>query len=275
MPAACFPGPDASFPPLPGGVAAGAGGAGCASGCALRGGRAGRGDGGSGGVRARGAAAPGLRGLALVGGTGPEPEAPHAGGLRADRRRGGGPGPARRGDALAARAGAGGDGPGDLPKPGDGAGDAGGGRSGGAAVGLRREAGRGGSRAGRAGGRAPPHGVRGVEDVHQAQDPRPSQRCGVMAKPLQRTASNEAGHRRIEIVHESLLTHWPRLVRWRTQDADGAQLRDQLRQAAHLWDERGRPDDLLWTGTSYLDYRAGGLATRAGCRLSKRSSRSR
>ena len=65
-----------------------------------------------------------------------------------------------------------------------------------------------------------------------------------------------AAHRRIEIVHESLLTHWPRLVRWRTQDADGAQLRDQLRQAAHLWDERGRRDDLLWRGTSYLDYRA-------------------
>jgi DNA-binding winged helix-turn-helix (wHTH) protein/WD40 repeat protein len=64
------------------------------------------------------------------------------------------------------------------------------------------------------------------------------------------------GHRRVEIVHESLLTHWPRLVRWRTQDADGAQLRDQLRQAAHLWDERGRPDDLLWTGASLLDYRA-------------------
>jgi WD40 repeat protein/DNA-binding winged helix-turn-helix (wHTH) protein len=65
-----------------------------------------------------------------------------------------------------------------------------------------------------------------------------------------------AGHRRIEIVHESLLTHWPRLLRWRTQDADGAQLRDQLRQTAHLWAERGRPDDLLWTGTSYLDYGA-------------------
>ena len=53
-------------------------------------------------------------------------------------------------------------------------------------------------------------------------------------------ARNDAGHRRVEIVHESLLTHWPRLARWRTQDADGAQLRDQLRQAAHLWDERGR-----------------------------------
>jgi WD40 repeat protein len=65
-----------------------------------------------------------------------------------------------------------------------------------------------------------------------------------------------ASHRRIEVVHESLLTEWPRLVRWRTQDADGAQLRDQLRQTARLWDERGRPEDLLWTGASYLDYRA-------------------
>ena len=48
---------------------------------------------------------------------------------------------------------------------------------------------------------------------------------------------------------------WPRLVRWQTQDADGAQLRDQLRQAAHLWEERGKADDLLWTGTSYREYR--------------------
>ena len=65
---------------------------------------------------------------------------------------------------------------------------------------------------------------------------------------------DDAGHRRIEIVHESLLTSWPRLVRWQTQDQDGAQLRDQLRQAARLWDERGRPEDLLWTGTSFREY---------------------
>jgi serine/threonine protein kinase/WD40 repeat protein len=60
--------------------------------------------------------------------------------------------------------------------------------------------------------------------------------------------------RRIEIIHESLLTAWPRLVRWRGQDAEGAQLRDQLRQAAHLWEERGRPADLLWTETSYREF---------------------
>ncbi len=46
--------------------------------------------------------------------------------------------------------------------------------------------------------------------------------------------------RRVEIIHESLLANWPRLVRWQTQDADAAQLRDQLRQAARTWDEHDR-----------------------------------
>jgi WD40 repeat protein/DNA-binding winged helix-turn-helix (wHTH) protein len=59
---------------------------------------------------------------------------------------------------------------------------------------------------------------------------------------------------RIEIVHESLLEAWPRLVRWQAQDEDGAVLRDQLKQAAHLWNQKGRPDDLLWTGTSEREF---------------------
>ena len=62
--------------------------------------------------------------------------------------------------------------------------------------------------------------------------------------------------RRVEIIHESLLANWPRLVRWQTQDADGAQLRDQLRQAARTWEEHGARDDLLWTGTAYREYPA-------------------
>ncbi len=64
---------------------------------------------------------------------------------------------------------------------------------------------------------------------------------------------NGVGHR-VEIVHESLLAAWPRLVRWRSEDVEGARLRDQLRQAARLWDERGRPADLLWTGSSFQEY---------------------
>ena len=46
----------------------------------------------------------------------------------------------------------------------------------------------------------------------------------------------------------------PDSSRWRTQDADGAELRQQLRQAARLWNDRGRSDDLLWSGTSYRDF---------------------
>jgi WD40 repeat protein len=60
--------------------------------------------------------------------------------------------------------------------------------------------------------------------------------------------------RRVEIIHESLLANWPRLVRWRTQDQEGAQLRDELRQAARAWGEHGRHDDRLWTGTAYREF---------------------
>ena len=66
--------------------------------------------------------------------------------------------------------------------------------------------------------------------------------------------SESATGQRVEIIHESLLASWPRLVRWRTQDADQTQLRDQLRQVAQVWEERGRADDLLWTGTSFREY---------------------
>jgi len=65
---------------------------------------------------------------------------------------------------------------------------------------------------------------------------------------------NREPTRRVEIIHESLLANWPRLVRWQTQDADAAQLRDQLRQAARTWDEHERSDDLLWTGSAYREF---------------------
>ncbi len=60
--------------------------------------------------------------------------------------------------------------------------------------------------------------------------------------------------RRVEIIHESLLANWPRLVRWQTQDQEGAQLREELRQAARAWDEHDRSDDRLWAGSAYREY---------------------
>ncbi|MGD8897009.1 MAG: protein kinase, partial [Acidobacteriota bacterium] len=64
----------------------------------------------------------------------------------------------------------------------------------------------------------------------------------------------EPSHHRIEVVHESLLKAWPRLVRWQAQDEEGALLRDQLKQAAHLWEEKGRTPDLLWSGTAFREF---------------------
>jgi WD40 repeat protein/DNA-binding winged helix-turn-helix (wHTH) protein len=73
---------------------------------------------------------------------------------------------------------------------------------------------------------------------------------GVLAKLIDARLLTSAGGE-VEIIHESLLSVWPRLVRWRAQDAEGAVLRDQLRQAARLWEEKRRPSELLWTGTAY------------------------
>ncbi len=65
---------------------------------------------------------------------------------------------------------------------------------------------------------------------------------------------DEAPTRRVEIIHESLLANWPRLVGWQTQDADSSRLRDELRQAARTWEEHDRSDDLLWTGSAYREF---------------------
>ena len=118
----------------------------------------------------------------------------------------------------------------DLPQPGDRAGDAGGGRARGAAVGLP----------GAAGGRG---GAAGADRRAAADD----------ATRWRGGRASRAAHR-VEVVHESLLKAWPRLVRWQAQDEEGAVLRDQLKQAAHLWEEKGRTNDLLWTGTAFQEF---------------------
>jgi WD40 repeat protein len=63
-----------------------------------------------------------------------------------------------------------------------------------------------------------------------------------------------AGAQRVEAIHESLISNWPRLVGWRTQDADAARLRDELRRAASQWHEHGRTDDRLWSGAAFKEF---------------------
>ena len=52
----------------------------------------------------------------------------------------------------------------------------------------------------------------------------------------------------VEIVHESLITSWPTLRRWREESAEDSAFVEQLRAAAKQWEQRGRPAGLLWRG---------------------------
>jgi WD40 repeat protein/serine/threonine protein kinase len=63
----------------------------------------------------------------------------------------------------------------------------------------------------------------------------------------------------IELVHEALVTEWPRLRAWLDDDRADARLRHELREAARAWDARARPRGMLWRGdaVSELDRRLG------------------
>ena len=67
-------------------------------------------------------------------------------------------------------------------------------------------------------------------------------------------SESATGEERIEVIHEALLSAWPRLVEWRREDAEGARLRDQLRAAARQWQERGRPRGMLWRDETLAEY---------------------
>jgi WD40 repeat protein len=64
-----------------------------------------------------------------------------------------------------------------------------------------------------------------------------------------------ASEERIGLVHEALITAWPRFVDHRRENAEGTRLRDQLADAARQWDERGRPRGLLWRDEALAEYK--------------------
>jgi hypothetical protein len=52
----------------------------------------------------------------------------------------------------------------------------------------------------------------------------------------------------VEIVHESLITSWPTLRRWREESVEDSAFLEQLRNASRQWESKGRPAGLLWRG---------------------------
>jgi hypothetical protein len=57
----------------------------------------------------------------------------------------------------------------------------------------------------------------------------------------------------IELVHECLALRWPRLVRWRSEDAADRAVLSDLRAAARRWREHAGRRDLLWRGAAVAD----------------------
>lgn len=72
-------------------------------------------------------------------------------------------------------------------------------------------------------------------------------------------SADDAG---VEVAHEALLTHWPRLTGWLAEDEQGRALRRHLTPAAVEWDGVGRPDAELYRGA-----RLAGALDWAGDRL--------
>jgi len=52
----------------------------------------------------------------------------------------------------------------------------------------------------------------------------------------------------VDIAHEALISHWPRLREWLTEDRDGLRTQRQLTEAAEIWDSLNRDDGALYRG---------------------------
>jgi hypothetical protein len=86
----------------------------------------------------------------------------------------------------------------------------------------------------------------------------------------------------VEIIHESLLSSWPRLVRWQHEDEGGALLRDQLRQGRKPGTTAGAPTISCGPERPIVSSLSGASATpvvslrpRKRSRVRQRSSRER
>lgn len=66
---------------------------------------------------------------------------------------------------------------------------------------------------------------------------------------LTQTRLITVGHDSVEIAHEALIQHWPRLRSWLTDDRDDHRLHRQLTDAATEWERHGRDQSLLYRGT--------------------------
>lgn len=65
---------------------------------------------------------------------------------------------------------------------------------------------------------------------------------------LTRARLTTLGHNSVEIAHEALIRHWPRLRDWLTEDRETHRIHRQLTEAAIEWERQQRDEGLLYRG---------------------------
>jgi hypothetical protein len=90
-----------------------------------------------------------------------------------------------------------------------------------------------------------PEGTRALVEQHEAEQLGPRDEIRGLIDQLiggrLLAAERHGDDATIELVHESLITSWPTLRRWRDESGEDAAFLDQVRSAAKQWDQRGRP----------------------------------
>jgi energy-coupling factor transporter ATP-binding protein EcfA2 len=64
------------------------------------------------------------------------------------------------------------------------------------------------------------------------------------------------GHEEVEMAHEALIRHWPRLRTWLNEEHESLRLHARLREAAREWERGGKPKDQLYRGSQLKEARA-------------------
>jgi WD40 repeat protein len=84
-----------------------------------------------------------------------------------------------------------------------------------------------------------------LDEIEAVEDDRVARVLGVLVERRLLVVSEGS----VELVHEALLEHWPRLTRWLEADAEGRRVQRQLMQAAKDWDRGGRDPGELFRGS--------------------------
>jgi eukaryotic-like serine/threonine-protein kinase len=69
------------------------------------------------------------------------------------------------------------------------------------------------------------------------------------------SVNSDGADTRIELVHESLIAHWPTLKRWRDEASEDTAFLHELRPAAKQWEAKSRSTGLLWSGDALHEAR--------------------